>query len=267
VEGAEALARWRHPVRGVLSPVEFIGLAENAGLIRPLTERVLGLAVQDAARWRQRWPTLRVSVNLSPRTLLDPALPPLVRRLLAEHGLPPSALTLEVTESAIVADARRVQDALLDLTTLGCDIAIDDFGTGYSSFSYLRRLSIHELKVDGSFVRGMTTDASDRAIVELTIELAHRLGKRVVAEGVETEREAELLIEMGCDVLQGYLISRPVSVAAFEEAVATREARPGGERPARPIVDDGNPSSRPPARLRSLAPPVTDGSLALRNRR
>jgi EAL domain-containing protein (putative c-di-GMP-specific phosphodiesterase class I) len=252
VEGAEALARWRHPVRGVLSPLEFIGLAEHAGLIRPLTERVLRLAVRDAVQWRQRWPNLRVSVNLSPRTLLDPALPPLVRGVLAEHGLPPSALILEVTESAIVDDARSVEDALADLTTLGCDISIDDFGTGYSSFSYLRRLSIHEIKVDRSFVQGMTTDASDRAIVELTIDLGHRLGKRVVAEGVETDLEAGQLIDLGCDILQGYLISRPISNEAFKEAVAAREARTRGELVVRPVAVVGEPALPERTRMLSL---------------
>jgi diguanylate cyclase (GGDEF)-like protein len=263
VAGAEALARWRHPVLGVLSPLEFIGLAEHAGLIRPLTECVLRLAVRDAARWRQRWPTLRIAVNLSPRSLLDPALPPLIRGLLAEHDLPPSALTLEVTESAIVGDERRVHVALLDLTSLGCDISIDDFGTGYSSFSYLRRLSVHELKVDRSFVGGMLTDASDRAIVELTIDLGHRLGKRVVAEGVETDRDAELLAEMGCDILQGYLISRPVSCAAFEEALVAREPRTAAGQPPRPFAGEPRASSGRSARIRSL-PPATDGPLALR---
>jgi len=223
VEGAEALVRWRHPVRGVLPPLAFIELAEHAGLIGALTDRVLQLAVRDAAAWRRRWPTFRVAVNLSPRTLVDPALPSLVRRVVAEHGLPPSALTLEVTESAIVDDAHRVEEALRDLTSLGCNIAIDDFGTGYSSFSYLRRLSIHELKIDRSFVAGMVADANDRAIVELTIDLGHRLGKRVVAEGVETAQEADQLVALGCDVLQGYAIGRPVSNEAFIEAVEARD--------------------------------------------
>ena len=252
VEGAEALARWRHPARGVLLPSEFIGLAEHAGLMRPLTERVLRLAVRDAAAWRQRWPSLRVSVNLSPRTLLDPTLPPMIRQVLLEHGLPPSVLTLEVTESAIVDNARRVEEALLDLTTLGCSIAIDDFGTGYSSFSYLRRLSIHELKIDRSFVHGMATDASDRAIVELTIDLGHRLGKRVVAEGVETDQEAERLARIGCDSLQGYLLSRPVSNEAFTEAVEARMAGMSRASVPVPSVSAAEPGVPPLPHLRRL---------------
>jgi diguanylate cyclase len=252
VEGAEALVRWRHPVRGVLPPLAFVGLAEHAGLIRGLTERVLRLAVHDAVEWRRRWPNLRVAVNIAPRTLLDPTLPPLVRQVLAEHALPPSALTLEVTESAIVDNAHRVEEALRDLTSLGCTIAIDDFGTGYSSFSYLRRLSIHELKIDRLFVQGMTTDASDLAIVELTVDLGHRLGKRVVAEGVETDQQAEGLVRAGCDVLQGFLFSLPVSSEAFMDAV---EARAPGSRhasPPGPRDDDGEPCVVPLARLRSL---------------
>jgi diguanylate cyclase len=145
--------------------------------------------------------------------------------VLAEHGLPLSALTLEVTESAIVDNALAVENALRDLTSLGCRVAIDDFGTGYSSFSYLRRLAIDELKIDRSFVNDMATNPSDRAIVEMTIGLAHRLGKRTVAEGVETDEEADILVRLGCDVLQGYLISRPVAHEAFMEAVEARERR------------------------------------------
>lgn len=252
VEGAEALARWRHPVRGLVQPDVFIGLAERAGFIRDLTERVLRLAVRDTVAWRRRWPGLRVSVNLSPRTLVDPTLPPLVRRVLAEHGLPPSALTLEVTESAIVGDSLRVEEALRDFDSLGCPVSIDDFGTGYSSFSYLRRLPIHELKVDRSFVHGMATDAKDRAIVELTIDLGHRLGKRVVAEGVETDQDAERLVGFGCDVLQGFLISRPVSSEAFMEAVEARRRELRLHRePGRPHrVAAGRTDARPGRRPR-----------------
>ena len=260
VSGAEALVRWRHPVRGVLPPVAFIGLAEHAGLIRSMTEQVLRLAVRDAVAWRRRWPTLRVAVNISPRTLLDPTLPPLVRQVLAEHGLPPSALTLEVTESAIVDDAHRVEEALRDLTSLGCSIAIDDFGTGYSSFSYLRRLSIHELKIDRLFVHGMATDTNDLAIVELTIDLGHRLGKRVVAEGVETGQEVERLRSLGCDVLQGYLVSLPVSNEAFMDAVEARMPGPRRESRAGQDADDGEHLVIPLTRLRSPKPAATAGS-------
>ena len=237
VTGAEALVRWRHPVRGVIMPLAFVDLAEHAGLIRPLTERVLWIAVRDAVVWRRRWPELTVAVNLSPRLLLDTTLTPLVRRVLAEHGLPPSALTIEVTESAILDSTSRVEDALRDLTSLGCGISIDDFGTGYSSFSYLRRLSIDELKVDRSFVQGMATDESDRAIVELTIDLGHRLGKRVVAEGVETDLQAEHLTRLGCDVLQGYLLSRPITHEAFMEAVESRARATGWVRDGRAAAD------------------------------
>ncbi len=260
VEGAEALVRWRHPVRGVLPPLAFIELAEHAGLIRSLTEQVLRLAVRDAVAWRRRWPSLRVAVNLSPRTLLDPTLVPLVRRVLAEHGLPPSALTLEVTESAIVDDAHRAEEALRDLTSLGCSISIDDFGTGYSSFSYLRRLSIHELKIDRLFVKGMATDPNDLAIVELTIDLGHRLGKRVVAEGVETDQEVERLLSLGCDVLQGYLISLPVSNGAFMDAVEARMPGTSREIRAGRTVDDGKLPVPPLTRLRSLKPAAGTGS-------
>jgi diguanylate cyclase (GGDEF)-like protein len=252
VEGAEALVRWRHPVRGMISPEEFVGLAEHAGLIRGLTEHVLRTAARDAAVWRGRWPDLRVAVNMSPRTLLDSTLPPLIRGILLEHGLPPSALTLEVTESAIVGDDARVASAFRDYNALGCRISIDDFGTGYSSFSYLRRLPINEIKVDRSFVSGMTTDAQDRTIVEVTIDLGHRLGKRIVAEGVETEAIADRLRALGCDTLQGYLISRPISHEAFMEAVEVRkqaERRPRRRAPRR--VERGALVVVPGGRLRS----------------
>jgi len=222
VVGAEALARWNHPVRGAVRPDEFIAMAEHAGLIRDLTERVLRIAVRDAIAWRSRWPDLRVGVNVSPRMLTDPSLVALVRGVLSEQGLAPSAVTLEVTESAIVGDDSRVEKSLRGLAELGCHLSIDDFGTGYSSFSYLRRLPIDEIKVDRSFVQGMATDPKDRAIVETTLELGHRLGKRVVAEGVETNEAADFLRGLGCDILQGYLISRPVPNAAFIQAVALR---------------------------------------------
>jgi diguanylate cyclase (GGDEF)-like protein len=252
VEGAEALARWRHPSRGVIMPGEFIELAEHAGLIRGLTERVLRIAVRDAMIWRDRWPDLRVAVNLSPRLLLDPSVAPLIHRVLVEHGLPPSGLTIEVTESAIVGNAGRVEEALRDLTSLGCDLSIDDFGTGYSSFSYIGRLAIHELKVDRSFVAGMANSEADMAIVELTVGLAHRLGKRVVAEGVETDFQAARLANLGCDVLQGYLISRPISHEALLEAVAARHAATSESELAGPGWGSPEPGVRPLATVRRL---------------
>jgi diguanylate cyclase (GGDEF)-like protein len=235
VEGAEALCRWRHPVLGDIRPDEFVALAEHAGLIDGLSDFVLRRSVRDVLAWRRRWPDLRVSVNVSPRTLVDSRFARLVDTVLTQSSLPPSALTLEVTEAAIVGDIDQVETALRALSVLGCPIAIDDFGTGYSSFSYMRRLPFDELKVDRSFVQSMLTDSDARTIVEVAVDLGHCLGKRVVAEGVETREAADRLRELGCDTLQGYWISRPISTDAYMAAVdvRSRELQPAKARAAR----------------------------------
>jgi diguanylate cyclase (GGDEF)-like protein len=207
VAGAEALARWNHPERGTIPPVEFIPLAEHTGLIRPLTRLVLGEAVAEAGRWHARGLDLTVAVNLSVHSLHDPGLLPALRAALTASGLPPQALVLELTESAF-AHAESVQP-IRALHQLGTRLSIDDFGTGYSSVAYLKRLPVSELKVDQSFVRGLATDPQDRHIVGALVQLAHGLGLRVVAEGIEDQTIADACSALGCDLAQGYFFGRP----------------------------------------------------------
>ena len=210
VLGVEALARWVHPTRGLLPPDEFIPLAENTGLIGQLTFEVLRQALAQVARWHRDGMRLGISVNLSARQLTDLDLPRDVGSLLADYGLPPAVLTLEVTESTIMADPSRTMTVLRKLAELGVCLSIDDFGTGYSSLSYLKRVEAHELKIDKSFIIGMSHNSNDAVIVRSTIELGHNLGLRMVAEGVEDAETWRLLRALGCDVIQGYHLSRPL---------------------------------------------------------
>jgi diguanylate cyclase (GGDEF)-like protein len=207
VVGAEALARWNHPQRGAIPPVEFIPLAEHTGLIRPLTRLVLGEAVAEAGRWHAQGLDLSVAVNLSVHALHDPELLPGLRTALAASGLPPGALVLELTESAF-AHAESTHP-IRALHHLGTRLSIDDFGTGYSSVAYLKRLPVSELKIDQSFVRGLATDPQDRHIVAALVTLAHGLGLRVVAEGIEDQTIADACAALGCDTAQGYFYARP----------------------------------------------------------
>ena len=210
VLGVEALARWRHPTRGLLSPDEFIPLAENTGLIGELTFEVLRQALGQVRAWQSAGMRLGVSVNLSARQLTDLDLPSDVAALLTEFNLSPSTLTLEVTESTIMADPSRTLTVLRLLADLGVSLSIDDFGTGYSSLAYLKRVEAHELKIDKSFILGMSHNSNDAVIVRSTIELGHNLGLRMVAEGVEDAATWRLLRALGCDVVQGYHLSRPL---------------------------------------------------------
>jgi len=210
VARVEALVRWQHPRRGLLPPAQFIPLAEQTGLMGPLTLWVLGEALRQCARWRQAGLALGVNVNLSMANLHDPALPEAVAGLLQAHGVAPADLRLEVTESAMAADMTRTIATLERLATLGVHIAVDDYGTGYSSLAYLKRLPVDELKIDKGFVRHLATDETDATIVRSTIGLGHNLGLRVVAEGVEDHATLELLRVMGADAVQGYYVSRPL---------------------------------------------------------
>jgi diguanylate cyclase (GGDEF)-like protein len=220
IEGVEALLRWQHPVHGLVPPAEFIPVAEGTGIILRLTERVLDLALGRARRWIDDGHPLPVAVNLSTRCLLDVGLPDLVQRLLAEHGVPARVLRLEVTESAVMADAARCMEVLQRLHDLGLRLSIDDFGTGYSSMSHLRRLPVDELKVDRSFVLGMTTSAQDAVLVRSAVDLGHNLGLTVVAEGVEEAEQVAALRELGCDIAQGYFFSRPVPAEVLDGMLA-----------------------------------------------
>jgi EAL domain-containing protein (putative c-di-GMP-specific phosphodiesterase class I) len=210
VEGVEALVRWRHPERGLIPPDDFIPLAEQTGIIKPLTAWVLDTALRQCREWRRDGLDLTVAVNLSVRNLLDAHLPETVGDLLRQHELPPTALELEITESTIIADQVRAQDVVTRLSRMGISLSIDDFGTGYSSLAYLKDLPVSELKIDRKFVGSMTEDGDDAFIVRSTIDLARNLGLQVVAEGVETEEVWDQLALLGCDVAQGYYLARPL---------------------------------------------------------
>jgi EAL domain-containing protein (putative c-di-GMP-specific phosphodiesterase class I) len=193
-----------------------VPLAEGSGLIRPLTLEVLRQAIAQCAEWRSAGRDLRVAVNLSARNLLDVQLPDEVAELLARHRLPASSLELEVTESTLMSDPLRARGVMARLSEMGIALAIDDFGTGYSSLALLRQLPVDTLKVDRSFVMHMDTQDDDAMIVRSTIGLAHSLGLRTVAEGVETEGVLEELRALGCDMLQGFHLSRPLPADQLE---------------------------------------------------
>jgi diguanylate cyclase (GGDEF)-like protein len=213
VHGVEALVRWQHPVRGMIPPDDFIGIAEQTGLIAPLTEWVLRSALGQCRQWLEQGLDLGVAVNISPRTLHDPAFSQLLTGLLAESRVPASRLTLEITEGALMADPERAIDVLWELRRAGVRLSVDDLGVGHSSLSYLKRLPVHEIKIDKSFVTGMVDDGDDEAIVTAVIAMVHRLRMTVVAEGVEDERTLTRLAELGADIAQGYWMSRPIPAA------------------------------------------------------
>jgi diguanylate cyclase (GGDEF)-like protein/PAS domain S-box-containing protein len=211
----EALVRWRHPERGLIPPDDFIPLAEQSGQVRALSRWVLNAALRQARAWDHLGRNLGVAVNLSMRDLQDAGLPETVAALLKTWAVRPAILTIEITESTLMADPAQAMDIVRRLSAMGVSIAIDDFGTGYSSLSYLKRLAVNELKVDKSFVRNVVTDSHDVAIVRSTISLAHELGLEVVAEGIEDQPTWDLLAKLGCDTAQGYLISRPLPAPEF----------------------------------------------------
>jgi EAL domain-containing protein (putative c-di-GMP-specific phosphodiesterase class I) len=214
--GAEALVRWQHPTRGMVPPMQFIPFAEQTGFIRRLTLWMFDAAAREWPRLEQALGTgLRLSVNLSTRDLLDQELPDKLGAILDRHAAPAGAFCLEITESAIMDDPQRAEATLRRLAERGFKLSIDDFGTGYSSLAYLKRLPVHELKIDKSFVMGMERDAGDAKIVRSTIDLAHNLGLCVVAEGVENAAIWNQLHRLDCDEAQGYHMSRPLPAAEF----------------------------------------------------
>ena len=210
VLSVEALVRWQHPVLGLLYPDRFIHIAESTGLIVPLTQVVLERTLEQLVRWDAAGLHVDASVNLAARQITDLGLPDVVAQALRRHGLAPGRLVLEVTESQIVADASRADVVLRRLREVGVGLAVDDFGTGYSSLTQLRSLDVDVLKIDKSFVQHMSEDENDALIVRSTIDLGHNLGLRVVAEGVEDVRALERLRTLGCDVVQGYYLCRPL---------------------------------------------------------
>jgi diguanylate cyclase (GGDEF)-like protein/PAS domain S-box-containing protein len=217
--GMEALMRWRHPELGMVSPAEFIPVAEESGLIGPLGEWVLRRACRQIALWRCDYPTLTISVNVAARQLRDPAFPEIVRSAIDDAQLPPSALVLELTESSSLDDEL---GTLRLLNELGVRLAIDDFGTGYSSLSYLQRLPIDVLKIDRSFVRDVDDVPRAAAIVDAIVRLGQALGVRLVAEGVEQTGQAGALQNQGCQLAQGYLFAAPLDAAAAENYLRER---------------------------------------------
>jgi diguanylate cyclase (GGDEF)-like protein len=225
IVGVEALVRWQHPELGLLSPAHFISVAELSGLIVPIGNWVLRTACRQTRQWQKRFGfPMRVSVNLSARQFQQPDLAIQVLRALQDSGLEPSALDLEITESSAMQNAENTIHALRDLKALGIRIAMDDFGTGYSSLSYLKRFPIDTLKLDKSFVEDVCTDSSDAAIAEAVVLLAHSLNLSVVAEGVETEEQLEFFRRLGCDHIQGYLFSAPVSAVELEALLVENRA-------------------------------------------
>ena len=218
VVGMEALIRWRHPELGMMRPDRFIAVAEDTGLIVPIGAWVLRSACLQAASWqRAGHGPLRVAVNLSSRQFQEAALAGLIREVLEESGLQASCLELEITESLVMDDVELAIATMRELEAMGVRLAIDDFGTGYSSLAYLKRFPVDVLKIDQSFVRDIETDAGSAAMVAAIVSLAHDLGMRVIAEGVETVAQREFLRERGCDESQGYLFSRPLPAAEFEK--------------------------------------------------
>lgn len=249
VLGFEALVRWNHPRHGVLGPDHFIGVAEASGLITQLGDWVLEEACRRTRQWQKKGlPTIRIAVNLSPRQFRDPELVGRVQRTLADTGLDPSCLELEITESTMMQDSEAAAVTLRALKALGITLSVDDFGTGYSSLSYLKLFPIDALKIDRSFVRDIASDPDDAAIVRAIVNLSHSLGLVVVAEGVENAEQAIFLREAGCDELQGYWFSRPLAEAPAEDLLRCARRLDtdalGGERPAQAATagaggDDG----------------------------
>jgi diguanylate cyclase (GGDEF)-like protein len=230
--GVECLARWEHPAHGAVSPEDFVAVAEHTGQLERLTERVLREGLRRSRDWTVADRPLAVSVNLSARTLVDRHFPDRVQELLAEYGVAPELLTFEIKEAGVLDGTNRPMPTLRRLREIGVRLSVDDFGTGYSSLSYLRRLPVNEVKVDRSFVQGMATDPVDLAIVNAVVMLSQQFGLEVVAEGVESELTLELLQDIGCQIGQGFLFSRPLPYERLEAwfgAQADPEAAPSGD--------------------------------------
>jgi EAL domain-containing protein (putative c-di-GMP-specific phosphodiesterase class I) len=214
--GCEALIRWKQADLGIVSPAKFIPLAEETGLIVPIGEWVLRTACRQCKIWQDAGlPPVAVAVNISARQFREKDLLQLVASILAESGLAPSQLELEVTESVIMHDEQQVITLLQAFRDIGVRLSVDDFGTGYSSLSYLKRFPVHRLKIDQSFVRELTGDADDAAIAQAVITLGHSLNLRVIAEGVETPEQLAFLRRNQCDEMQGYLFGKPVPADEF----------------------------------------------------
>lgn len=220
IEGVEALVRWNHPKQGIIDPDQFIPLAEQTGLIKPLTLFVLEEALKQAGRWRRFGMELTVAVNLSQRSLHDPELPEMISEIIERLKVPPRGLEFEISESALMADSVGALEIVKRISKLGVSISIDDFGTGYAPLSYLKKLPVESIKVDRSFVKKMTYDEDDRIIVRSIIDLGHNLGLKIIAEGVDKPESLEILESFRCDSAQGYFISRPLNAQDLGEWMA-----------------------------------------------
>src|SRR3954467_6992586 len=240
IVGVEALARWRHPELGLVGPTEFVPIAEQTGLIGPLTSHVLDSALRQVREWRLQGLELSVAVNLSARSFLDAQLAAEIPLLLERWDVDAGLLELEITESMLMIDPGRAKATLDRLSAIGLTLSVDDFGTGYSSLASLKRLPVDGIKIDKSFVMDMAHDPSDAAIVRSTIDLAHNLGLWVVAEGVENQESWRRLREQGCDLAQGFHVSRPLPGGELGRLIVAHaaglgpEASPGAELPDPP---------------------------------
>ncbi|MCU8057566.1 EAL domain-containing protein [Shewanella sp. SM34] len=214
--GAEALIRWQHPTLGFIPPDEFIQLAENSGNIDIVSQWVLKQAIQQLVTWQRRGMVLKLAINLSAHDLVDTRLPNQIAILLKDNNLPSGALCIEVTEGAVMKDAQTVVSVLQRFRDMGVSVAIDDFGTGHSSLAYLKILPVNEVKIDRSFIKDMLTDSQDVMIVDTSIKLIHGLGFTVVAEGVEEREGVDILRKLNCDIIQGYVFSKPLKAADFD---------------------------------------------------
>ena len=223
--GAEALARWTHPEKGPIAATEFVAAAEQSNRIAKLTDFVLDKAVAAAAELNRRGPGFDIAVNLSARLLTDKGFTLRLSALLARHKLDPKHLTLELTETATLAGSGEGIEMLARLRDLGVRIAIDDYGTGLSTLDYLKRIPANEIKIDQSFVKGIVENRSDRLMVQSTIGLAHSLGRMVVAEGAEHREVIDVLVELNCDIAQGFAIGRPMSLESLSRRLASERKR------------------------------------------
>jgi diguanylate cyclase (GGDEF)-like protein len=251
VTAAEALLRWQHPKLGLLMPEQFVTLAERSGLIGPLGNWVIEASCKQARAWRDKGLRMRVAINLSAHQMRQDDICERIAETLKRYRIHPSLLTCEITESAAMEDTRATQLTFRRLGELGTHLSIDDFGTGYSSLSYLRQLPAEELKIDRSFVLDLEASTDARAVVDAVVKLAHALGLKVVAEGVETPRQQQILIELGCDELQGYLFARPMTARALllwalgdrQESAAFRNSLFGETRQATVMPLDEEPEA------------------------
>jgi diguanylate cyclase (GGDEF)-like protein len=230
VVSCEALVRWKHPSRGMISPDRFIPLAERSGLIGRIGEWVIDAACRQAGEWRDRGMRMRVAINLSAYEMRQGGLAGTIGEALKRHSVKPDQLTCEITETVAMEDSQATRSTFEQLGRMGVHLSIDDFGTGYSSLACLRDLPAAELKIDRSFVMDIEASGQTRSIVDAVIKLAHALQMKVVAEGVENERQRETLVAMGCDLLQGYLFARPMPAKSLALWVASDQTDSGKPR-------------------------------------